>query len=67
MSRQMCERVTRVCRLYHTNTEACAVLRLSAATLVRLCRRYGIEAPDARQLRQRLETTRTQLTERKRA
>jgi len=43
------DRVERVARLYRSNKAAGAALGITPSSFARLCRRYGIETPYARQ------------------
>lgn len=46
------EGLERVCRLYHTNSDAAVALGVARGSLARACRRHGIETPYARRRRQ---------------
>ena len=47
------DRVERVARMYSTNEAASRALGIEPRSFSRLCRRYGIETPYARRLRER--------------
>lgn len=47
------DRVELVARIYATNQEASQALGIAMRSFGRLCRRYGIESPHARQERRR--------------
>lgn len=49
------DRVERVARMYSTNEEGSRALGIEPRSFSRLCRRYGIETPYARRLRERRE------------
>ena len=49
------ERVERVARIYATNGEASRALGIVQRSFFRLCQRYRIETPAARQRRRRAE------------
>lgn len=49
------ERVERAARLYTTNQDATTALDIARESFPRLCRRYGIETPYRRKLRQNRE------------
>jgi len=49
------ERVERVARLYGSNQAACQALGIALRSFSRLCQRYGVETPYARQRRRRQE------------
>ena len=46
-------RVERAARMYSTNEAASRALGIEPRSFSRLCRRYGIETPYARRLRER--------------
>lgn len=46
------ERVARAARLYATSVDASKALGITTVSFCRLCRRYGIETPQARKCRQ---------------
>ena len=47
------DRVERAARMYSTNEAASRALGIDPRSFSRLCRRYGIETPYARRLRER--------------
>ena len=49
------DRVERAARIYSTNEAASRALGIEPRSFSRLCRRYGIETPYARRLRERGE------------
>lgn len=49
------ERIERAARLYSTNEAAGRALGIDPRSFSRLCRRYGVETPYARRLRERRE------------
>jgi len=49
------ERIERAARMYSTNEAASRALGIEPRSFSRLCRRYGVETPYARRLRERKE------------
>lgn len=49
------ERIERAARIYSTNEAASRALGIEPRSFSRLCRRYGVETPYARRLRERRE------------
>ena len=49
------ERIERAARMYSTNEGASRALGIEPRSFSRLCRRYGVETPYARRLRERQE------------
>lgn len=49
------DRIQRAARMYSTNEAASRALGIEPRSFSRLCRRYGIETPYARRLRERRE------------
>jgi len=49
------ERIERAARIYASNHDAGLALGIAAGSFGRLCRRYGIETPQARRRRRRYE------------
>lgn len=49
------QRIERAARLYSTNEAAGRALGIDPRSFSRLCRRYGVETPYARRLRERRE------------
>lgn len=49
------ERIERAARLYSTNEAAGRALGIAPRSFSRLCRRYGVETPYGRRLRERRE------------
>ena len=49
------ERIERAARLYSTNEAAGRALGIDPRSFSRLCRRYGVETPYGRRLRERRE------------
>ncbi len=49
------ERIERAARMYSTNEAASRALGIEPRSFSRLCRRYGVETPYARRLRERRE------------
>ncbi len=49
------ERIARAARIYSSNNDAGAALGMAPGAFGRACRRYGIETPWARHLRERRE------------
>ena len=47
------ERIERAARMYSTNEDASRALGIEPRSFSRLCRRYGVETPYARRLRER--------------
>lgn len=45
------DRIARAARIYHTNRDAALALGIQPGSFGRLCRRYGIETPQARRQR----------------
>ena len=52
------ERIERAARMYTTNEAAARALGIEPRSFSRLCRRYGVETPYARRLRERTEALR---------
>ena len=52
------ERIQRAARMYSTNESASRALGIEPRSFSRLCRRYGVETPYARRLRERTEALR---------
>ena len=49
------DRIERAARMYASNHDAGSALGIAPGSFSRLCRRYGIETPQARKRRQRSE------------
>ena len=49
------ERIERAARIYTCNADASLALGIAPGSFGRLCRRYGIETPQARRRRRHLE------------
>ena len=49
------DRIERAARMYASNQDAGSALGIAPGSFSRLCRRYGIETPQARKHRQRSE------------
>lgn len=49
------ERIERAARIYASNSDAGIALGIAPGSFGRLCRRYGIETPQARRRRRRCE------------
>ncbi len=49
------ERIERAARIYATNFDAGIALGIAPGSFGRLCRRYGIETPQARRRRRRVQ------------
>ena len=49
------DRIERAARIYASNHDAGSALGIAPGSFSRLCRRYGIETPQARKRRQRSE------------
>ena len=49
------ERIERAARIYASNYDAAMALGIAPGSFGRLCRRYGIETPQARRRRRRCE------------
>lgn len=49
------ERIERAARIYASNSDAGVALGIAPGSFGRLCRRYGIETPQARRRRRRCE------------
>jgi hypothetical protein len=49
------ERIERAARIYASNYDAGMALGIAPGSFGRLCRRYGIETPQARRRRRRCE------------
>ncbi len=49
------ERIERAARIYASNFDAGLALGIAPGSFGRLCRRYGIETPQARRRRRRAE------------
>ncbi|MFT5088906.1 MAG: hypothetical protein ACI906_004996 [Candidatus Latescibacterota bacterium] len=49
------ERIERAARIYASNHDAGLALGIAPGSFGRLCRRYGIETPQARRRRRRYE------------
>lgn len=52
------ERIQRAARIYSTNEAASRALGIEPRSFSRLCRRYGVETPYARRMRERREALR---------
>ena len=55
LSRFTREELERAARIYHSNKDAGQALGIAAQSFSRLCRRFGIETPQARRRREQRE------------